>query len=169
MVQVESLDRLMKEHPFFADFQGEDMALLAGCAQNERFAAGEFIFQAGDPADKFYIVRFGTVALELQIPGRDRLVLQTVEEDDILGWSWIVPPYRSMFDARAVTLVRAVSLDGACLRGKLEENHELGFQLMKKMLSVLDSRLSSARLQLVDMYAPLSQAGRAFTPSDPAI
>jgi CRP-like cAMP-binding protein len=158
MVQVEGLDKLLKEHPFFEGFDAEALDVLAGCAANERFEAGTYIFKDTEPADKFYILRHGDVAIEMQLPGRERLVLQTVHNDEILGWSWMVPPYEWAFDARAISLVRAITFDAACLRGKCDSNHELGYRLMQKIMPVMANRLAAARLQMVDMYAPLSQA-----------
>ena len=154
MVQVEGLDRLLKEHPFFKDFDAEGLAILAGCASNERFSAGQYIFREGGGADRFYIIRHGSVAVEIQIPGRDRLIIQTLHEDDILGWSWMLSPHRWSYDARALTLVRAVSLDATCLRGKCDVNHELGYHLMQRIILVMAERLAAMQLQLADLYAP---------------
>ena len=153
-MHVEGLHRLLKEHPFFAGFDAATLELLAGCAANERFAAGEFIARAQSRADKFFVIRHGSVALEIRVPGRDPLIVETLHEGEILGWSWIVPPYTWSYDARAVALTRAVSLDATCLRAKLEADHSLGYELFKRVMPVLASRLASARLRLVDMYGP---------------
>ncbi|WP_029008297.1 cyclic nucleotide-binding domain-containing protein [Azospirillum halopraeferens] len=154
MVQVDGLDRLLREHPFFREFDAEALALMAGCARNERFEAGQVILRAGDAADRFYILRHGDVAVEVAIPGRGRRPLETLHAGDILGWSWLVPPYRLTFDARALTLVRAISLDAACLRAKMEENHEMGYRLLQRFVPVMAERLTAARLQLQDLYGP---------------
>jgi CRP-like cAMP-binding protein len=154
MGQVEGLDSLLKEHPFFRDFPPDTLALLAGCARNERFEAGHTIFRQGDAADRFYILRHGDVAVEVGVPGRGRVPLQTLHDGEILGWSWLVAPYKWGFDARAVTLVRAVSLDAVCLRRKMEENHELGYRLLQRFVPVMAERLTAARLQMQDLYAP---------------
>ncbi|MGQ9368554.1 cyclic nucleotide-binding domain-containing protein [Azospirillum sp. ST 5-10] len=153
MVQVEGLDRLLREHAFFRDFAPDALALLAGCARNEVFGAGTVIMRAGAPADRFYILRHGDVSVEIGVPGRGKAPLETLHEGDILGWSWLVAPYRWSFDARALTLVRAVSLDAVCLRGKMEENHELGYRLLQRFVPVMAERLTAARLQLQDLYA----------------
>jgi CRP/FNR family cyclic AMP-dependent transcriptional regulator len=154
MGQVEGLDSLLKEHPFFREFEPDALALLAGCARNERFEAGAVIFRQGEAADRFFILRHGDVAVEVGIPGKGRIPLQTLHEGEILGWSWLVPPYRWGFDARALSLVRAVSLDAACLRRKMEENHELGYRLLQRFVPVMAERLTAARLQMQDLYAP---------------
>ena len=152
MSQFEGIDQLLKEHPFFVGMTPEYLGLVGGCGMNERFNAGEYVFREGEAADKFYIIRSGAIAVELAAPGREPMVLQTLSDGEILGSSWIVPPYRWLFDARAVQLARVVSLDAKCLRGKCEADHSLGFDLMKRFAPVLSQRLQAARLQLFDMY-----------------
>ena len=152
MGQVEGLDRLLKEHPFFADMSEEMRQMLAGCASNERYDAGDYIFRESEPADKFYLIRSGTVSVQIHVPGRDPIMLQTLHDGDIMGWSWLIPPYRWTYDVRALQLARLVSLDAVCLRAKCEADHSLGYELMKRFLPVIAERLSAARLQLIDMY-----------------
>ncbi|HYH18541.1 MAG TPA: cyclic nucleotide-binding domain-containing protein [Azospirillum sp.] len=153
-MQVDSLDRLLKEHVFFQDFDAETLALMAGCARNEKFDAGQVIFRQGEAADRFYILRHGDVSLEIAAPPKGRITLQTLHDGDVAGWSWLIPPYRWSFDARARSLVRAVSLDAVCLRRKMDENHELGYRLLKRFIPVMAERLTAARLQMQDLYAP---------------
>ena len=159
-MRIEGLDLMLKEHPFFDGFDTDALELLAGCAANERFDAGELIARERMPADKFYVIRHGSVALEIRVPGREPLIVETLHEGEILGWSWIVPPYLWHYDARAVTLTRAVSLDAACLRGKCDADHSLGYEFYARVVPVMASRLAATRLRLVDMYAPPSAATR---------
>ena len=98
-------------------------------------------------------MRAGRVAIELHAPGRGARVLQTVGPGEILGWSWLFPPYRWAFDARAVEEVRAVEFDGACLRKKCEADPVLGYALMKRFAGVFARRLQATRVQLLDLYA----------------
>lgn len=154
MVKPENLGPVIDEHPFF---KGIDLALrdlLVGCAANERFEAGTMLFRQGDAADKFYLVRAGTVAIEIDRPGQPPIVVETIGEGEVAGWSWIVPPYRMSFDARAVTPVRALSFDAKCLRRKMEADHALGFEVLSRFIPVMAHRLAAARLQMLDLYAP---------------
>ena len=160
-MKVEGLDQLMQEHPFFEGLGPAALELLAGCAANESFPAGEVFVREGGPADKFYLLRHGTVAQEIRVPGRDPLIVETLGKGDILGWSWIVPPFRWTFDARALELVRAISLDATCVRAKCEQDHSLGYDLYQRMVPVISRRLKAVRLRLVDMYAPSPGTGRA--------
>jgi CRP/FNR family cyclic AMP-dependent transcriptional regulator len=149
---MEGLDRFLKEHPFFAGMAPSFVELAAGCAKNVRFDAGQYMFREGEPADWFYLLRHGRAAIEMHVPGRPPLVIQTVEEGQIVGVSWLLPPYRWNFDARAVDLVRAIAIDGKCLRGKCEADHDLGYDLMKRFLPIVTQRLQATRLQLIDVY-----------------
>ena len=102
--------------PFFAGLDPRYLELAVGCASNMRFNAGEFIFRAGEEANHFYLIREGKVSLEVFVPARGSLTVQTLRGGDILGWSWLVPPYTSKFDARAAERTRAIVLDGsACV------------------------------------------------------
>lgn len=153
MVELQTMDKLLKDLAFFQAFSDETVALLAGCASNVVFEAGSFLARASDKADRFFFIRHGDVAVELVVPGRDPLVVQTVHPGEALGWSWMVAPHSWSFDMRAISLVRALSFDATCLRGKMESNHEVGYQLMKNFLPIIARRLFDARVQLVDLYA----------------
>lgn len=153
MTHVENLDRFIKEHPFF---QGADPAVcetISGCAANERFNAGEYIFHEGGMANRFYLIRHGSVALEMHVPGRDPVIIETLHEGDVLGWSWLTPPFKWRADARAMQLVRAVSLDAQCLRQKYETDHNLGYELFRRFIPVMARRIEAGRLQMIDVYA----------------
>lgn len=149
---MEGLERIVGEHPFFAGFSAEHRALVTGCARNHRFDAGQYLFHEGAPADEFFLIRHGTVALEIHAPGRPPIVFATLGEGEIVGASWLVPPYRWMFDARATGLTRAIGIDAACLRAKSEADHHLGYEMMKRFLPVLVQRLHATRLQILDVY-----------------
>ncbi len=149
---MESLERVLREHPFFATFAPEHLALITGCAKNHRFAAGEYLFREGGPANEFFLVRHGQVALEIALPGKTPVVFQTLGDGEIAGASWLVPPYRWTFDARALELTRAIGIDAACLRGKCDADAKLGYHMMKSFLPILVKRLQATRLQILDIY-----------------
>jgi len=149
---METLERILSAHPFFEHLERRHLELLVGCAANLRFDAGQFLFRTGEEANQFFLIRQGTVALETAAPGRPPLTLQTLGAGEILGWSWLIPPYYWMFDARAVESTRAVALDGLCLRTKCEADHDLGYELLKRFAHILQQRLQATRLQLLDVY-----------------
>ena len=128
------------------------LELIAGCGRTGRFAAGELLFRAGGPADDFFLIRHGAVGLELPVPQREPVTIETLHDGELLGWSWLFEPHRWMFDAHAVQDTSVVVFDGAYLRGKCETDHELGYQLMRRFAAVLADRLQATRLQLLDVY-----------------
>jgi CRP/FNR family transcriptional regulator, cyclic AMP receptor protein len=149
---MEGIESILRAHPFFAGFSPDHGALVAGCARNHRFDAGRYLFHEGESADEFFLIRHGRVALEIAAPGQSPLVITTLGEGDIVGASWLVPPYRWTFDARAVDLTRAIGIDAACLRQKCEADHHLGYEMMKRFLPILVKRLHATRLQILDVY-----------------
>jgi CRP/FNR family cyclic AMP-dependent transcriptional regulator len=149
---VRQLEEILADVPFLAGMSPERLALLAGCGSNVTFAAGETIFREGGPADTFFVIRHGTVAIELHLPARGAMTVETIDAGEVIGWSWLFPPYRWSFDARAVEQVRAIVFDGACLRGKCEADKELGYELMRRFAAVMLERLQATRVQLLDVY-----------------
>ncbi len=149
---METLERILAEHQFFKDLSEQYLQLVTGCASNVRFEPDKFIFREGEEADQFYLIRQGRVALQVFLPDRGAITVETLEEGDILGWSWLIPPYHWHFDARALETTRAIALDGKCLRRKCEEDHNLGYELLKRFAHIMEQRLSSTRLQLLDIY-----------------
>jgi CRP/FNR family transcriptional regulator, cyclic AMP receptor protein len=149
---MRTIEDLIAAAPLFGGLSSGHLRLIAGCAVNERFAAGAEIFREGGRAERFYLIREGAVSLELQAPGRGTLVIETLHPGEVVGWSWLFEPYRWQFDARARESTGVVAFDGACLRGKCETDHELGYQLMRRFAASLTERLQATRLQLLDVY-----------------
>jgi CRP-like cAMP-binding protein len=155
---VQTIEELLDQAPALRGLAPEHRATLVGCASNRVFAGGERIMREGEPADAFYVIRDGTVALETEVPGRGAIVLQTLHDGELLGWSWLVPPYRVAFDARSLGTTRAIALDGACLRGKCEADPALGYALLKILSTVFVERLQDTRLRLLDLYGKAARA-----------
>ena len=149
---MRTIAQYLPDHPFFAGLDEPTLALLAGCATNVSLAAGEFLFHEGDPAARFFVVRRGRVAIELHDPAVGTLVIDTADAGDVVGWSWLVPPYRSIFDARASEATGVVAFDGLCLRGKCEDDAHLGYELMQRVTQVMSERLVAAQMRLLDLY-----------------
>jgi CRP/FNR family transcriptional regulator, cyclic AMP receptor protein len=149
---VETIDALLREVPVFHGLEPAQLELIAGCGSNVHFDQGAVLFREGDPADTFYVVRHGTVALETYVPARGPAIIETLEAGEVVGWSWLFSPFRWHFDARALTPVRATAFDGACLRGKCDEDTKLGYTLMSRFAQVLIERLQWTRLRLLDLY-----------------
>ena len=149
---METIETLLRASPVFEGLEPDRLALVAGCASNVHFDQGAVMFREGDEADTFYLVRHGSIALETFVPARGSAVIETIEAGDVVGWSWLFPPYRWHFDGRAVAPVRAIAVDGACLRGKCDDDPGLGYELMRRFSQVMLERLQATRLRLADVY-----------------
>jgi CRP/FNR family cyclic AMP-dependent transcriptional regulator len=149
---MQTIEKLLEDVPLFQGLTPEELELIAGCGSNVRFNEGELLFRDGDEADNFLVLRHGTVALETFVPARGPVTIETLEAGEVVGWSWLFPPFRWHFDARALSLVRATSFDGVCLRGKCESDPKLGYDLLSRFAQVLIERLQWTRLRLLDVY-----------------
>jgi CRP-like cAMP-binding protein len=145
----------MTASPVFAGLAPEHLTLIAGCARNERATAGSHLFREGAPAERFYLIRKGALALEVDAPGRGPLVIETLHEGDVAGWSWLFEPHRWQFSGRVLEPAALIAFDGGCLLGKCDADHELGYQLMRRFAATAIERLQATRLQLLDVYAPV--------------
>jgi CRP/FNR family transcriptional regulator, cyclic AMP receptor protein len=149
---IQTLEPVIKEHPFFASLPEKHLEFITGCAKNVQFPERHVIFREGDPANEFYFIREGLVSVELLVPSRGATTVQTVAEGEILGWSWVSPPYRWHFGARTLQRTRALVFDAKCLRNKCEEDHDLGYEILSRFVGVISARLDATRLQLLDLY-----------------
>jgi CRP-like cAMP-binding protein len=149
---VQTIEELLAEAKAFSGMPNEHLALIAGCAQNEVFEEGAYLMREGEDANRFYVVRLGRVALEIFVPQRGAVTIETIEGGDLVGWSWLTPPFRVHLDARAIGSVHVVAFDAACLRGKADEDPVLGYELMRRFIPVIVERLQATRVRMLDVY-----------------
>ncbi|WP_036502930.1 Crp/Fnr family transcriptional regulator [Nitrosococcus oceani] len=151
MAELTDTRALLAEAPFFDGMEDKYLDLLAGCGKVVYFNEGDFLLKEGEEANDFFLLRKGEAAIESHMPGNVLTVAKT-GTGGITGYSWLFPPYRNQFDSRAVTDIEAVRLDGKCLRGKAEEDHELGYQFMKRLAALMLQRMQAARRQMLNIY-----------------
>lgn len=151
---MKNMTDLLREHTFFAGMDENYLQLIAGCADNHVFHAGEYLARENDACDHFYLIRRGRLTVETFHPSYGAICLQTLQDGDICGWSWLFPPYRWAFDVKAQTTLHTIRLDGLCLRGKCDVDTKLGYDLMQRLAHIMAERLQAARLQLLDVYGP---------------
>lgn len=150
---MQTLESIISEHYCFKGLDKKYLDMIVKKATQASFGEGEFIFHANDKADKLYIIREGIVALETRLaPDRDPITLQMIGEGDVLGWAWLFPPHLCHFDAKVVAPTKAVVLDGTFIRTMCEEDHDLGYELMKRFASLIQERIEAVRLQNPNMY-----------------
>jgi CRP-like cAMP-binding protein len=143
------VERIISSHPFLEGMNAHQLGLLSDCAKPEHFAAHELIFREGDPANRFYLLQTGRVALQSCVPDAGRVCIERIGAGEVLGWSWLFPPYLWHFDARALEPTEAVFIYGAPLREECESDHELGYELTKRMAAVMMRRLQRTRRLLL--------------------
>jgi CRP/FNR family transcriptional regulator, cyclic AMP receptor protein len=142
----------LDSHPFLLGIPPAKLASLAPCARPTAYEPDTLLFRTGEPADAFYLITAGRVALEIPAPGGPPLMVETVDAGGVVGWSWLVPPYRWQFDARAVTPVSTIRLPADCLRAAMAADLELAAELLRRVTEVIADRLRNTRLQLLDVY-----------------
>lgn len=146
------LESVLTDVPFFRGLGEEHLALLAGCARDVAFDEGDTLFRKGSPAESFYVLRRGSVVLELFAAAGGHVAIETLDAGEVVGWSWLFPPYRWHFDGVAITPVQAVAFDAAAVRRACEADPVLGYDLMGRFAQVLIERLQWTRLRLLDVY-----------------
>ena len=149
---MQTLEQELAGISVFADLAANHLEVIAGCARNTQVEEDQYLLREGEAADTFFVIRHGRVSLEVHGPGRGTLVIETLAPGEAVGWSWLFAPYRWQLDARTLEPCRLIALDGACLRGKCERDHELGYELMRRFADNLVARLQATRMQLLDVY-----------------
>ena len=147
-MEKRSLKSVLAKHQFFKGLQEPYLEILTGCAANVRFKTNEYLFREGTVADRFYLIREGRVAVELPAAPRN-VIVQTLGANEVLGWSWLIPPYRWHLAARAMEPVLALSFDGKCIRGKFERDPALGYEFHKRFSLITAHRLEETLVQLL--------------------
>ena len=149
---MDDIRKVLSEHPFFENLNPEHLDLLAGLASGMEYQAGDFLFREGEHSDLFYVLLKGRVALETFGLERGPIIITTLGEGEVMGWTWIVEPYIHRYDAHALEFTRVLAFNGSILRGECEKNNALGYELLKRFTHVMANRLESTRLQLIDIY-----------------
>lgn len=149
---MEDIEGTLAANPFFEGLDQRHLAAIAPCASSARFGAGELIFPAGGDADRFFLLLEGKVVLSVAVPDRDPITIQRLTAGDILGWSWLIPPYRWTFDARAQQPTRAIVLNGSDLRARMDADPQFGCELLKRFTRIIAQRLQATRAELLEYH-----------------
>ena len=144
----QELEAQIAAHPFLIGIGAHHIRLLADCAMRSQFEAGHIIFREGEAANRFYLIEHGRVVLESSTLG-EPVKIEEIGDGDLLGWSWLFPPYAWHFTARALEHTTAIFFYGTILRDYCEKDHSLGFELFKRMSAVMLRRLQAARQKLM--------------------
>jgi CRP-like cAMP-binding protein len=151
---MESFKPSLAQHPFFQGLDGGHLRKLARITSSKSFPAHQMIFYEGERANEFYLLSEGKVAIEMPLFGFEDIQIQTLGKGDALGWSWLVPPYQWHFSARAVEPTQAIAMDGEALRALCDEDHHLGYEVVKRFAQVMVQRLEATRTRFLSFPDP---------------
>ncbi|HEY4389689.1 MAG TPA: cyclic nucleotide-binding domain-containing protein [Ktedonobacteraceae bacterium] len=149
---MSTLEAALAEHPFFRGFDSDYLHDIVHSAVFVHYDSDACIFHEGEQATHFYLLNQGQVGLETFTADRGEIAIETIEAGEVLGWSWLFPPYRWHFSARVIKPVQAIALDAADLRKMCEEDHTFGYELVRWVAHIITQRLQATRLQLLDVY-----------------
>ncbi|GAA1535365.1 cyclic nucleotide-binding domain-containing protein [Dactylosporangium maewongense] len=143
---------LLVEHPFMAGVPDRFLERMAHYSHRVTVRAGTRLFSEGGRADKFWLIRDGLVSLDTRLPGRGDVVVETIGAGQVVGWSWLFPPYRWHFGATADTPVLAICFEAAGVRAMCADEPELGYELTRRLIEVVVARMQATRLRMLDLY-----------------
>jgi len=146
---MNAIHQSIMKYAFFDGMRPEHLAMLSDGAKVGQFKAGEMLFREGEPANQFYLIESGKILLEAHEPANDTTPVQTLGAGDVLGWSWLFPPFMWHFQARAAAPSSVLILSGAHLLVSAERDHDFGYELMKRVAQVVIRRLQATRKQLL--------------------
>lgn len=143
---------LLVAHPFLAGLPQRHLERLSRWAYRAPFRAGVRIFEENGKADRFWLIRDGYVNLDIRVPGRGDVIMETLGPGAVLGWSWLFPPYRWQFGATAVDTVLSIAIDGPRTRALCDAQPDFGYELTKRFMAVVVDRMQATRMRLLDLY-----------------
>ncbi|MFW5969158.1 MAG: Crp/Fnr family transcriptional regulator [Halofilum sp. (in: g-proteobacteria)] len=150
----ESLINVLMAHDFFRDLEPQAIAFLAGNARNTNLASGEILFEHGQPADRFYLIRSGRITVGVPAIEGPSLEVQTLGPGEVLGWSWLIPPYRWNFRGQVIEAAEVIEFDGKVMLERCETDPAFGYPLMKRFAALMSERLEAARRKMMDQWNP---------------
>ena len=150
----QSITEYLSAHEFFSEFRDDDLKFLCECSSMREIKKGQILFLQGEHADKFYVVRSGRISLQMPAIMGPTLEIQTMDEDQVLGWSWLISPYQWNFQTKAEDDSELLQFDGAAILAQCEQDPKLGFELVKKFAALMSVGLNAARLKMMEDWNP---------------
>lgn len=148
----------LTQHPFLRGMMEEHIALLNQVTRYIAVPARHRLFDEGGTADRFWLIEAGQVALDLHVPGHGPVIIETLGRGDVIGWSWLFPPFEWLLGGVTMQATQAFELDGRAVRAMCEADSALGHELTRRMIAVVVRRLQATRIRLLNVY------GRPETP-----
>jgi CRP-like cAMP-binding protein len=148
------IEQYLSTHTFFSGLSPEFISFLARCAIEQQIEPGHVLFRQGERARHFYLIRTGCIAVEIPAITGPTLQVQSLGPDQILGWSWLIPPYKWNFQARAEEYAAVLAFEGDAVRDRCEAESNFGYALLKRFAALMAERLEVARQRMMDQWNP---------------
>lgn len=144
----------LSAHEFFSGLGDDILKFLCECSSTHEIKKGQILFRQGENADKFYVVRNGRISIQMPAIMGPALEIQTLGKDQVLGWSWLIAPYKWNFQALAIEDSKLLKFDGIAILARCEQEPKFGYGLLKKFAALMSMRLDAARLKMMDEWNP---------------
>ena len=154
----QSITEYLSAHEFFCEFSDDSLKFLCECSSTREIKKGQILFLQGEHADKFYVVRSGLISIQMPAIMGPTLEIQTVDEDQVLGWSWLISPYRWNFQTKAEEDSELLQFDGVAILARCEQEPKFGYELLKKFAGLMSVRLNAARQKMMNEWNPIGFA-----------
>ena len=154
----QSITEYLSAHEFFSEFSDDVLKFLCECSSMREIKKGQILFRQGEHADKFYVVRSGLISIQMPAIMGPALEIQAVDEDQVLGWSWLISPYRWNFQTKAEEDSELLQFDGVAILARCEQEPKFGYELLKKFAGLMSVRLNAARQKMMDEWNPVGFA-----------
>jgi len=153
-----SITEYLSAHEFFSEFSDDVLKFLCECSSTREIKKGQILFLQGEHADKFYVVRSGRISIQMPAIMGPTLEIQAVDEDQVLGWSWLISPYQWNFQTKAEEDSELLQFDGVAILARCEQEPKFGYELLKKFAGLMSVRLNAARQKMMDEWNPVGFA-----------
>jgi CRP/FNR family transcriptional regulator, cyclic AMP receptor protein len=154
----ESIKQYLTAHEFFSEFSDDALNFLCGCSNTCNIQKGQILFRQGEKADKFYVIRNGSISIQMPAIMGPTLEIQTLGKDQVLGWSWLISPYKWSFQTMAQNDSELLMFNGAAILAHCEQDPKFGYGLLKKFAELMSLRLDAARQKMMDEWNPAGYA-----------
>ena len=148
----------IRAHPIFKDLPSEPVQRVTEAAFDMHFSYGEYVFREGEAAERFYLIQHGIIAIENHADDIEPVTIESLGKGHMVGWSWMFPPYRWRFDARAIEHTNVIAFDAETVRGLMQEDKDFGFELAIRFSSLMTDRLYAAQRQLLGLFGAFQRA-----------
>jgi CRP-like cAMP-binding protein len=150
----QSITEYLSTHEFFSELSEDLVTLLCESVSTQEIKKGQVLFQLGEHADKFYIIRNGRISIQIPAIMGPTLEIQTLSTNQVLGWSWLISPYQWHFQAKAEEDSKLLAFDGAKILARCEQEPKFGYELLKRFASLMSERLDASRQKMMDEWNP---------------